>query len=234
MKKILIGLLGLAFALSASGAFTDGDTIEVDGAVVNGVQSTVASVNLTEYKDILDAVTVGSQTNQGATTADWIPYWDSATTNWQAGAVNLMFDNAITTASIRGSVTNFASTTNATVVAVFTMDFETSTPSIAATSGDTGLTVSVPAKFRVVVTGSMAAPSNQEFVFQIYADGVACGRTVTANGIGSTKFNNFSIQCTTQVLPIAAEIEVRIFDSGNTINELDMDMHVGFAGLGLL
>jgi hypothetical protein len=145
-----------------------------------------------------------------------------------------MFDNAITTASIRGSVTNFASTTNPVAVAAFDTDFETSTPAITATAGDTGITVSVPAKFRVVVFASMAAASNEEFSFQIYADDVACGRVVTANGIGSTKFNNFPMQCTTQVLPPGAEIEVRIFDSGNTINQLDIDMHVGFAGLGIL
>jgi hypothetical protein len=224
----------ILLATTSLGAFDDGSVLEVNGSPTAGAAPLQVSINLTEYKDVLDAVVAGTQTNQGATTADMLIYVDSATSNIQASAVNLMFDNAITTASIRGSVTNFASTTNATVVAAFFTDFETSTPAITATAGDTGVTVNVPAKFRVVVTGSMKAPSNQEFVFQIYADGVACGRLVTANGISTSKFNNFTMQCTTQVLPIAAEIEVRIFDSGNTITELDMDMHVGFAGLGLL
>ena len=90
--------------------------------------------------------------------------------------------------------------------------------------------MNLPARFNVTVTGSMKAPSNQEFIFQIYVDGVAIGRAVTANGISNSKANNFTIQATTGVLSVGDEIDVRVSDSGNTIGELDMDILIVFAG----
>jgi hypothetical protein len=82
----------------------------------------------------------------------------------------------------------------------------------------------------------MKAAQNDEFIFQIYVVGPtytnAVGRAITANGVSSTKANNFTlIGTTTSALNVGDEIQVRCHDSGNTLDEIAMTLHIDFAGL---
>jgi uncharacterized membrane protein len=54
MKKLIIGILIGLSTLSAHAVFADGDMVEVSGSVVIGVQSTITSTAITEFKDKLE------------------------------------------------------------------------------------------------------------------------------------------------------------------------------------
>lgn len=231
MKKLLTGLLGLSLAFSAQAVFTDGDIIEVSGSVANGVQSTITSSALTEFKDKMEDL-IDSGTTVPATTADVFFYMDSVTKALQGSTLAELVDGAIVTANVQGSMENFSSTTNPVALPIFDTDFHSSTPALVAAAGDKGIQCNIPVNYDVICTGSMKAAQNDEFIFQIYAGGVAIGRAVTANGISSTKANNFTlIATTTTALDVGDIIEVRCSDSGNTLDEIAMTLHIEFAGL---
>jgi hypothetical protein len=205
--------------------------VEVDGAVVNGVQSTITSTNITAFKDTLDAVVGGTYSNIPSTTADAIPYVDSVTSNIQWTSISDLFDEAIVTGSIIGSLTNLTTTTNATALTLFDTDFRTSTAALTATAGNTGITTFLPSKFDVIFTGSLKAALNDQFSFQVYAGGSPYGRVVVANGISTARAVNFTVIATTDTLSVLDEIEIRVFDGGDEITELGGSLRISFAGL---
>jgi hypothetical protein len=211
-------------------AITDQSIVKVSGAPAAGEQVVAALPDLTEFNETLEDAIAGTYVSIPATTADLFPYVDSATNAVQWSSLADLVDEAVVDASIRGNLLSLLSSSTPTAIPIFDTGFYSSTPAIVATVGDIGLTTNIPIRYNVTVTGSMKAPSNQEFTFQIYANDVACGRSVIANGISNSKFNNFTLVCTTQSLGIGDVIDVRVSDSGNTIGELDMDISIRFAG----
>lgn len=211
-------------------ALADGSIPEVNGAPDGGVQPTIASEGITEWKDVLDTVLAQTNTPEGPIAADTILYYDSATQTIKSGLVRDMFSEAQTNAIISGEGADIDSTVSPTALPIFDTGFYSSTPSIVATAGDTGLTANISVKFKVVCTASFDAATNTDFTFQLYVNGVACGRHIEASGDGAGKFNNFTLQCITDTLNIGDEIELRVSDSGDTIDNIDADINIEFAG----
>jgi hypothetical protein len=77
----------------------------------------------------------------------------------------------------------------------------------------------------------MAAGVGNDFLFQIFVGGVACGRITSVSGDGATKNINFAMQCISQVVTPGAIAELRVSNSGDTISSIAADMFVQFAGL---
>jgi hypothetical protein len=130
-----------------------------------------------------------------------------------------------------GSASAFVSSATPTAIAAFGTTFYTSTATGITDSGDgTGLTLQVPVKYKISISASLEAATN-DFLFQIYVGDTAIGRLVQATGVGPNKFSNFMLQAvtTTTVTP-GDKVELRIHDTGDTITSLGADMFVDFAG----
>jgi hypothetical protein len=210
---------------------TDQSVIKIKDAPVEGRQEVEESTDLTSFNEQLEEAVAGTVTPVGATTADLIPYVDSVTKEIHFTAVNEMLDNALVIATDSGAGTSIVASGTPTALPIFDTDFYSSTPAITDTPGDLGITLGVPSRFRVGITCSMAAGVGNDFLFQIFVGGVACGRITSVSGDGATKNINFAMQCISQVVTPGAIAELRVSNSGDTISSIAADMFVQFAGL---
>jgi hypothetical protein len=205
--------------------------IQINGAAVDGKQPVEISTDLQEFKSQLEEAVAGTITPVGATTADLLPYVDSVTGAIEFTPVNLMLDSALVIATDSGSGTSIVTSGTPTALPIFDTDFYSSTPAVTDTAGDLGITLGVPSRFRVGITASVAAGVGNDFLFQVYVGGVACGRVVTVSGDGTGKLMNFAMQCISQVVTPTDTVELRVSNSGDTITSISADMFVQFAGL---
>jgi hypothetical protein len=212
-------------------AITDQSLVKISGAPSAGEQAVAALPDLTELNEKLEEVIAGTVTEVGATTADWLLYVDDTTKAVEATQVNSMFDEAISLAIDSGSGASIVTSGTPTALAIFDTDFYSSSPAITDTAGDLGITLLIPSRFKIAVTASIASGQGNDFQFQVYVGGVACGRITTATGDGTTKDINFAIQCISQTVTPGDTVELRVSNGGETLNSITADMFVEFAGL---
>lgn len=127
-------------------------------------------------------------------------------------------------------VSPLTTTATPTSVKIFDHGFYSSSAIITSSPDLSGFTINAPLKFIVTVIGTTRTSGNTDFFAQIYAGGVAIGKPTDVSGDGNSKAVNFSIRAITHLLTVGDKIEVRIWDSGEMVNQLDLTIDVTYAG----
>jgi hypothetical protein len=212
-------------------AITDGSVVQISGAPADHEQVVIESTELTEFNDKLVETVAGTVTPIPATTSDLLPYVDSVTKEIHVTTVSSMFDNAVSIAIDAGSGASIVTSATPTALPIFDTGFYSSTPAITDTAGDLGITLGIPSRFRVSVTGQLQASNITDFIFQIFVGGVACGQQRHVSGNGNDKDVPFALQCVSQTVTPGDTAELRVSDDGSTLVLVDADLIVEFAGL---
>ena len=123
-------------------------------------------------------------------------------------------------------------TATPTALTVFnnTTTFYSSSPILIKTVGDTGFTTLAPVRYEVTCSVTVRTGGTTDFFAQVYAGGLPCGEIQDISGDGNSKAVYSGITAFTHLLNINDTIELRIWDSGETINDIVATMKIRFAG----
>jgi len=131
-----------------------------------------------------------------------------------------------------GTLASFTTTSTPMALPVFTnaTSFYSSTGLLEKSADNTGITVKGGLRWDVSCTMTARTGGNDDWYAQVYAGGIPCGEIQDLSGDGTGKAISADIDCYTHLLNPMDKIELRIWDSGETVTNLTVTMKVRYAG----